>query len=775
MLFQGGLVHRPLHRDVDLYVEVPRAAQGAAPGGRLAREVVVGVARVDREPRGVDDGIIDVHEPRRRLLAQLAPAAAMGGGAFLGHGARGGGYRRGVGYRWRLPAGLRFRLGPCIAPGGCGLGRSAGSGRTGFGPRGACGPRRHEDRCRELRLREADALGAEVASGVLQAGDAGRVPGQRHERLGDHVHRQGDREAQGIAIDPIDPVHAPVEEVVEPVPKVLLEQGAGKYPGAEEGQDLFPRARRAQALFLEGRPVRRLGPLVDSDVDEPGRFQEAHDLLRALPGDTLEAVAALTARCGFGELGRGADAAGQRQHVRIGQMVHAGVARLQQEDLVAALQARVEAVALRRREPAGGQHVAGRLAVQGFECLAGRGRVLEHHAVPGVAEHVLLPDAHQLRAGALVVELDGFQLDLGVLVLFRVEEEAPLAFVEVRSEPGEGVHPGVQAVGVRAGRGDVADEVVAAESPCATAGNDAGQQHRRCNGLGEGLPGQVALVRRRTVDQRAGGVEVLQAIRAGAVGDLAVRRAHQGAAAVPAVVPTAVPTAVHGVQHGAEQPQGAACALEAAALRDALEDQLDQVGEERKGAFHPFEVGSRRLDAELSPRVHVGADDGACRIAIAGVRVGEQAVPHDGGAIVGVAEAQLDAGGAFQRRAGLPAAVVHRREQRDPASPVGLLAQHLQEAQVLLLPGRVADAADAAFQLVEDQDHVPVAEVRAQRVQVRWPFTGPVGAERLRDQQPQGIAGERPVGQLPDHQQRVVGRRPVVAERPCPPPGGPRA
>ena len=122
MLFQGGLVHRPLHRDVDLYVEVPRAAQGAAPGGRLAREVVVGVARVDREPHGVDDGIIDVHKPRRRLLAQLAPAAALGGGAVLGHGARRGGYRRGVGYRWRLPAGLRFRLGPCIARGGCGLG-----------------------------------------------------------------------------------------------------------------------------------------------------------------------------------------------------------------------------------------------------------------------------------------------------------------------------------------------------------------------------------------------------------------------------------------------------------------------------------------------------------------------------------------------------------------------------------------------------------------------------------------------------------------------------
>ena len=610
-----------------------------------------------------------------------------------------------------------------------------------------------------------------MAPGVLQAGDAGRVPRQRHERLGDHVHRQGDREAQGIAIDPIDPVHAPAEEVVEPVPKVLLEQRAGKYPGAEEGQDLFPRARRAQALFFEDRPVRRLGPLVDSDVDEPGRLQEAHDLLRALPGDTLEAVAALTARCRFGELGRGTDAAGQRQHVRIGQMVHAGVARLQQEDLVAAFQARVEAVALRRREPAGRQHVAGRLAVQGFECLAGRGRVLEHHAVPGVAEHVLPPDAHQLRAGGLVVELDGFQLDLGVLVLFRVEEEAPLAFVEVRSEPGEGVHPGVQAVGVRAGRGDVADEVVAAEPPCAAAGNDAGQQHRRCDGLGEGLPGKVALVRRRTVDQRAGGVEVLQAIRAGAAGDLAVRRAHQDAAVVPAVVPAVV----HGVQHGAEQPQGAAGALEAAALRDALEDQLDQVGEEGKGALHPFEVGGRRLDAELSPRVHVGADDGARRIAVAGVRVGEQAVPHDGGAVVGVAEAQLDAGGAFQRRAGLPAAVVHRREQRDPASPVGLLAQHLQERQVLVPPGRVANAADAAFQLVEDQDHVPVAEVRAQRVQVRRPFLGPVGAEVLRDQQPQGIAGERPVGQLPDHRQRVVGRRPVVTERSCPLAGDPRA
>ena len=603
-------------------------------------------------------------------------------------------------------------------------------------------------------------LGAEVASGVLQAGDTGRVPGQRHQRLGDHVHRQGNREAQGVAIGPVDLVHAPAEEVIEPVPKMLLEQRAGVYPGAEEGQDLLARTRGAQALFLEDRPIRRLGPLVDPDVDEPGRFQEAHDLLRALPGDTLEPVAALPARCRLGELGRGTDAAGQRQHVRMDQMVHPGVARLQQEYLVAALQARVEAVALRRREPAGRQHVAGRLAVQGFERLAGRGRVLEHHAVPGVAEHVLPPDAHQLRAGGLVVELDGFQLDLGVLVLFRVEEEAPLAFVEVRSEPGEGVPPGVQAVGVRAGRGDVADEVVAAEPPCAAAGHEAGQQHRRCDGLGEGLPGKLALVRRRAVDQRAGGVEVLQAIRAGAAGHLAVRRAHQGAAVV------------HGVQHGAEQPQGAARALEAAALRDALEDQLDQVGEKRKGAFHPFDVGVRRLDAELSPRVHVRADDGARRIAIVSPRVGEQAVPHDGGAVVGVAEAQLDAGGAFQRRAGLPVAVVHGREQRDPAFPVGLLAQHLQEREVLIPPGGVANAADAAFQLVEDQDHVPVAEVRAQHVQVRRPFPGPADPEVFRDQQPQRIVRERPVGQLPDHRQRVAGRRPVVAEGLYPCPGG---
>ena len=541
---------------------------------------------------------------------------------------------------------------------------------------------------------------------------------------------------------------------------MLLEQRAGEYLGAEEGQDLLARPRGAQALFLEGRPLRCIGPLVDSDVDEPGRFQEAHDLLRALPDDTLEPVAALTARCRFGELGRGTDAAGERQHVRIDQMVHPGVARLQQEYLVAALQARVETVALRRREPPGRQHVAGRLAVQGFECLAGRGRVLEHHAVPGVAEHVLLPDAHQLRAGGLVVELDGFQLDLGVLVLLRVEEEAPFAFVEVRSEPGEGVHPGVQAVGVRAGRGDVADEVVAAESPRATAGDETGQQHRRCDGLGERLPGKLALIRRRAVDQRAGGVEVLQTIRAGAIGHLAVRRAHQGAAVV------------HGVQHGAEQPQGAACALKAAALRDALEDQLDQIGKKRKGALHPFDVRVLRLDAELSPRVHIRADDGACRIVIVGPRVGEQAVPNDGGAIVGVAEAQLDAGGAFQRRAGFPVAVVHGCEQRDPAFPVGLLAQHLQEGEILIPPGRVANAADAAFQLVEDQDHVPVAEVRAQHVQIGGAFPGPADPEVFRDQQPQRIVRERPVGQLPDHRQRVGGRRPVVAEGPRPHTGG---
>ena len=111
MLFQGGLVHRSPYRDVELYVEIPRAAQGAAPGGRLAREVVVGIARIDREPCEMDDGIIDVDQPRGRLLAQLPPAAAMGGGALLGH------HAGGLGRRWRLP-GLRSRFGHYIACGG---------------------------------------------------------------------------------------------------------------------------------------------------------------------------------------------------------------------------------------------------------------------------------------------------------------------------------------------------------------------------------------------------------------------------------------------------------------------------------------------------------------------------------------------------------------------------------------------------------------------------------------------------------------------------------
>ena len=71
--------------------------------------------------------------------------------------------------------------------------------------------------------------------------------------------------------------------------------------------------------------------------------------------------------------------------------------------------------------------------------------------------------------------------------------------------------------------------------------------------------------------------------------------------------------------------------------------------------------------------------------------------------------------------------------------------------------------------LVEDQDHVPVAEGRAQRIQIRRSFPGPVGAEVLRDQQPQGVVRERPIGQLADDDQRVFGRRPAVAEgfRPC--------
>ena len=181
--------------------------------------------------------------------------------------------------------------------------------------------------------------------------------------------------------------------------------------------------------------------------------------------------------------------------------------------------------------------------------------------------------------------------------------------------------------------------------------------------------------------------------------------------------------------------------------------------------LHPFDVGVLRCDAEFAPRVHIRADDGAGRIAIIGVRVGEQTVPNDGGAIAGVAESQFNPGGAFQRRSGFPIPVVHGGEQRDPAIPVSLLAQHLQESEILILPRRISNADDSTLQLVEDQDDVPVAKVRTQCIQVRWPFSGPVGAEAFRDQQPQGIVRERVVGQLLDNHQRVVGRRPLVAER----------
>ena len=181
--------------------------------------------------------------------------------------------------------------------------------------------------------------------------------------------------------------------------------------------------------------------------------------------------------------------------------------------------------------------------------------------------------------------------------------------------------------------------------------------------------------------------------------------------------------------------------------------------------LHPFDVRILRRDTELAPRVHIRADDGAGRIAIVCVRVGEQTVPNDGGAIAGVAESQFNPGGAFQCRSGFPIPVVHGGEQCDSAIPVGLLAQHLQECQILMSPRRISNAADATLQLVENQDHVPVAKVRTQCIQVRWSFSGPVGAEMFRNQQPQGIVRERVVGQLPGNHQRVVGRRPLVAER----------
>ena len=79
-------------------------------------------------------------------------------------------------------------------------------------------------------------------------------------------------------------------------------------------------------------------------------------------------------------------------------------------------------------------------------------------------------------------------------------------------------------------------------------------------------------------------------------------------------------------------------------------------------------------------------------------------------------------------------------------------------------PRRISNAADATLQLVENQDHVSVAEVCTQCIQIRWPFSGPVCAEVFRDQQPQGIVRARVVGQLPGNHQRAAGRRPLVAE-----------
>ena len=126
----------------------------------------------------------------------------------------------------------------------------------GFSLRCSRRPWRNEDRCRELRLHEVNVLGAEVASRVLQSGNPGWVFRQRHQRPGDRVHRQGNREAQRIAIGPIDLIHTSVEEVVKPIQKMLFKQRGGIYLRAEEGQDLLTRARRAQALFFDGCPVR---------------------------------------------------------------------------------------------------------------------------------------------------------------------------------------------------------------------------------------------------------------------------------------------------------------------------------------------------------------------------------------------------------------------------------------------------------------------------------------------------------------------------------------
>ncbi len=210
--------------------------------------------------------------------------------------------------------------------------------------------------------------------------------------------------------------------------------------------------------------LRPIPPRLHPHVREPCSFDDVLDAPPLLTGDSLVAVAPLRRPRAGGKCGGGNGALGRHHNVRIGKVIHRIVPRLQEDNLVSRFRSEVQRVALGCRKAPGGEHKTGGALgqlVQGQFCGL---RVHEDRRLLRLPEEVLFPDGHNLIARPLRREAHGLDLDLGVFVLFEIEEEAPLSLMEEGPKGPEGLKGCLKTVGIASREHRMADQFLPGET-----------------------------------------------------------------------------------------------------------------------------------------------------------------------------------------------------------------------------------------------------------------------------------------------------------------------
>lgn len=99
------------------------------------------------------------------------------------------------------------------------------------------------------------------------------------------------------------------------------------------------------------------------------------------------------------------------------------------------------------------------------------------------------------------------------------------------------------------------------------------------------------------IDQISCRVKILEPVRAGSIGKLAMTTRDQ------------IGTRGGGIQHRCQKPQGASGTLEPTASTDALEDQIHETGQKGEGILEPIQIFIRCLDAQTIPGIYVRPDE----------------------------------------------------------------------------------------------------------------------------------------------------------------------